>query len=130
MSAIKHSPGPWQVDTIDNSGEYSLGGDESACGFKSHAVYDANGRVLFDSLNSDVAEIHEESDEDGRYAWDGQSECNLRLAASAPELFQALREIVRCPSAFIGDGQVRITIDSSAYKMAIDSLAKATGAKS
>lgn len=103
MSAIKHSPGPWTVDTIDNEGEYSLGGDESASGFKSHAVLDVNGRVLFDSLNSEVAEIHEEIDEDARYAWDGQSECNLRLAAAAPELLDIASETRIAAAAYLED---------------------------
>jgi len=51
-----------------------------------------------------------------------------RLFAAAPELLEALREILRCPASFIGDGQFRITIDSATYKLAIESLAKAKGA--
>ncbi|MEX3972226.1 hypothetical protein [Paraburkholderia caribensis] len=134
MSAIKHSPGPWTVDTIDNEGEYSLGGDESACGFKSHAVLDANGRVLFDSLNSEVAEIHEEIDEDARYAWDGQSECDLRLAAAAPELLEALQYALPYLEACVPNPRNGVNADYSVDVNCVDraraAIAKATGAQS
>lgn len=130
MTEIKHTPGPWECDTVQNDGEYGDGGPDTSVGFKSYQVTDSRGRVLFDTLNSDAAEIHDESDEDGHYAWDAIGERNLILAAAAPELLEALREVVRCPSAFIGGGQVRITLDSSTYKRAIDALSKATGSQS
>lgn len=133
MSAIKHSPGPWTVDTINNEGEYSLGGDESACGFKSHAVLDVNGRVLFDSLNSEVAEIHEEIDEDARYAWDGQSECDLRLAAAAPDLLEAVEAMLEWDAREEDhkvDFHERIALCAAAFDKARAAYAKATGSQS
>jgi hypothetical protein len=90
-----HTPGPWEIDTIDNDGEYGSGPD-SHRGFKSYAVYDANGRCLFDSLNRDgaVSEICEEYDEDGIHAWDEPAKHDLTLAAAAPDLLEVVATLL------------------------------------
>ena len=89
----KPSPGPWDVDTIDNDGTYCDGPDCHA-GFKSYAVYDANGKVLFDSLNAEVAEIDIEYDDMGVYVWDRVSEANLTLAGASHDMLTALETVL------------------------------------
>jgi hypothetical protein len=80
----KHNPGPWEYE------DRPLREDRSAYG----VVKDADGRVLFDSLNSDVAEIHQESDEDGVTRWDAAARRNLGLAAAAPNLLDAAKAVL------------------------------------
>lgn len=89
----KPSPGPWDVDTIDNDGTYGDGPDCHS-GFKSYAVYDAHGKVLFDSLNAEAAEIEVEYDDMGAYAWDRVSEANLTLAAASRDMLTALETVL------------------------------------
>lgn len=89
----KPSPGPWEVDTIDNDGTYGDGPDCHS-GFKSYAVYDANGKVLFDSLNAEVAEIDIEYDDMGAYVWDRVSEANLTLAGASHGMLTALETVL------------------------------------
>lgn len=89
----KPSPGPWNVDTIDNDGTYGDGPDCHS-GFKSYAVYDANGKVLFDSLNAEVAEIDIEYDDMGAYVWDRVSEANLTLASASHDMLTALETVL------------------------------------
>jgi len=94
MSA-KHSPWPWDIDSVDNEGEYGDGGPDSHCGFKSYAVFDAKGETLFDSLNSTDCCVENDFDEDGCSAWDETARRNLTLAATAPELLADLQHVVR-----------------------------------
>lgn len=89
----KPSPGPWDVDMIDNYGTYGDGPDCHS-GFKSYAVYDANGKVLFDSLNAEVAEIEVEYDDMGAYVWDRVSEANLMLAGASHDMLTALETVL------------------------------------
>lgn len=84
----KHSKAPWSVDTVRNEGEYGSGPNTGA-GFDSYAVFDAAGRILFDSLNSDAAEVHAVEHEVGVDAWDDVARENLTIAAAAPELLAA-----------------------------------------
>ena len=78
MSTAKHNPAPWEYENVEQPH------DKSAYG----VVKDANGKILFDTLNSDVAEIHTEYDgEDGSvHRWDEAGRVNLAIAAAAPEL--------------------------------------------
>lgn len=100
-SGTKFTPGPWEVDTIKSDGEYGDGGPDSRSGYDAYAVFDAQGRSLFDSLNRDgrVSEIHEDGpDEDGRgAAWDELARRDLTLAAAAPELYEALEILAAYP---------------------------------
>lgn len=74
----KHSPAPWERETVQ------LREDRSAY----EVVKDAEGGVLFDTINSNVAVIHD-ADEAGPSRWDEQGRVNLTLAAAAPELLAA-----------------------------------------
>lgn len=71
------TPTPWEVDTIQSEGEYG-NGPFTHSGFSVSAIYDAQGRVIFDALNSDVIEVHEDyGDEDGFVsAYDATSAAN------------------------------------------------------
>ncbi|CFL83480.1 hypothetical protein [Burkholderia pseudomallei] len=118
MSEIKHTPGPWEIDTIDNCGEYGDGGPDTSTGFKSYAVYDEKGRVLFDTLNSDAAVIHEEGYDLDHYAWDEVGKRNLTLAQAAPDMALVLEML--CTEADAGTVMIpsglRLTIDAALIK--------------
>jgi hypothetical protein len=81
MGTARHNPAPWEYE------DAPLREERSAYG----VVKDAEGRILFDSLNSDAAEIYEEGDEDSLSRWDDAARRNLGLAALAPELLAALK---------------------------------------
>ncbi|CAJ3096886.1 bacteriophage protein [Burkholderia pseudomallei] len=118
MNEIKHTPGPWEIDTIDNEGEYGDGGPDTSTGFKSYAVYDEKGRVLFDTLNSDAAVIHEEGYDLDHYAWDEVGKRNLTLAQAAPEMAMVLELLAAEADAgtvMIPSG-LRLTIDAALIK--------------
>lgn len=84
------TPGPWDYDTEKNDGEYGHFGPDSKAGFKSYAIHCTAG-TLFDTLNSDMAEIHEEWDEDSFYAWDDVGRRNAEYVAAAnPKTILAL----------------------------------------
>jgi len=77
---LKHNPAPWEYEDVQ------LRPEQSAYG----VVKDANGKILFDSLNSDVAEIHEEES----HRWDETGRRNLNLAARAPDLLAAAKAVL------------------------------------
>lgn len=115
----KHSPAPWSVETVRNEGEYGSGPDTNT-GFDSYAVLDANGRTLFDSLNSDVAEVHAVEHCLGVDAWDDVARENLTMAAAAPDLLAAL------------EGLLAVSVDTSPAELlamiaAREAIAKAKG---
>jgi len=89
-----HTPGPWLVEYFHNEGNYGDGGPDCRSGFKSYQVTDEEGRVLFDTLNSGVAVVHEEFYEEfyeeGKSAWDEQGRKNIALARAAPDLLAEL----------------------------------------
>lgn len=62
------APGAWDHDTDNNDGAYGSGPD-ARHGFSSYFMMDDKGRRLFDSYNSEVAEVHEDDDS----AWDENS---------------------------------------------------------
>jgi hypothetical protein len=71
-AAQKIAPGAWEHDTEKSEGAYGSGPD-AVHGFAAYFMMDGQGRRLFDSHGSEVAEIHEEDDEDGTHAWDETS---------------------------------------------------------
>lgn len=96
----KASPGPLGVDTIDNDGQYGDGGPDPRTGFKSFAIFDANGRAMFDSLNRHhaISEVHEDHGDESSYAWDEPARLDAAYLAHAanhlPALVEALETIV------------------------------------
>jgi hypothetical protein len=84
VAEVKHNPAPWEYEDVP------LREERSAYG----VVKDADGKILFDSLNSDVAEIHEEGDEEGFSRWDAAARRNLGLAALAPKLVAAAKRVL------------------------------------
>lgn len=68
--------GEWIADTIQSEGSYGSG-DDTHEGFATTAIYDASGKVLFDTLNSDAILVQDEWDEDGfHHAYDLTSAAN------------------------------------------------------
>lgn len=78
------SPTPWECENVSQCSERS--------GYA--VVKDARGKVLFDTLNSDVAEIRVEHDENGATYYDDQGKADLTLAAAAPDLLAACIDAV------------------------------------
>lgn len=77
MDLSKLSPAPWECENHSECSERSV-----------HAfVTDANGKTLFDTLNSDVAVIHTEHDEYGAHYSDEQGRVDLGFAALARNAF-------------------------------------------
>ncbi|HBR1008071.1 TPA: ead/Ea22-like family protein [Klebsiella pneumoniae] len=81
-AAEKATPGEWWADEVKNEGCYGSG-DDCVEGFTSYAIYGADGKTLFDSLNSDVACISEEYDGEGHVAWDETAQRNAEFIALA-----------------------------------------------
>lgn len=92
------SKGPWECDTTHNEGSYGAGEDVYE-GFKSYTILSEDGKVLFDSLNSDAIEVHEEYDEDGATAWDEIARRNAKLIVAMrnalPDLLDAAERLER-----------------------------------
>ena len=90
--------GPWECDTTHNEGSYGAGEDVYE-GFKSYTILSEDGKVLFDSLNSDAIEVHEEYDEDGATAWDEIARRNAELIVAMrnalPDLLDAAERLER-----------------------------------
>ncbi len=78
------NPAPW---TYENRQDHC---DRSAYG----VVLDADGKVLFDTLNSDVAEIHTDHGEGSVTRTDERGRVNLTLAAAAPDLLAAAQGVL------------------------------------
>lgn len=116
----KASPGPWGTDTQENDGAYGSG-PGARHGFASTVILDANGKRLFDALNSDAAEIHEESDgdESGTWvnAWDDVSNRNGALieflSEHAEAMFaEAAAECRETMARFVEQGGDAVTANS------------------
>lgn len=66
----QHTKEPWEVD------HYKVEG------IRCYELVDANEKTIVDTVNSEVAEIHEESDEHGTDRWDEQGRVDiLRIKA-------------------------------------------------
>ncbi len=83
----KASPRPWAYENVE------VDADRTAYG----VVKDANGKSLFDTMNSDVAVIHTDTDTDSpnTYRWDEQGEQNLTLVCRAVNAHAALVAALR-----------------------------------
>ena len=97
---MSHMKTPLSVEAIDADGDYGSGEDVHS-GYKAYAITDADGRVLFDSLNRDSAntEIKVESDGESFLAWDhlakSDAERIVRAVNAHDELVTAAQEAIR-----------------------------------
>lgn len=74
-------PGPWAADAVPTDGSFG-GGPDTSHGFDTYAVFCERGEIM-DAGNSDLAEIIEEHDENGRHAWDETARRNMEFVAAA-----------------------------------------------
>jgi len=98
------TPGPWDFEPLHSEGSYGSGPD-CRSGFDSYEIR-ANGGILLDTLNSDVASVSEEWNSDELYAWDETGKRNLAFVATANpavvlELVRRLRAAERWRDAVI-----------------------------
>lgn len=95
----KATPGPWEVDTEKSEGDYGSAPDCHSGFHVSVIIGGADGKTLFDALNSDACIVDEEGpDEDGYYyAWDTVSDANALLIVAAvnalPKLLEHVAEL-------------------------------------
>jgi hypothetical protein len=82
---MKPSPAPWEAES--NGGRKA---DETY-----YDVRGPDGKVLFDTCNSEVMVIESDHDEDGSHYWDEQGRVNMQLAAAAPDMLELLRDYER-----------------------------------
>lgn len=82
---LSNSPGPWTVDCRKT--ESPIDGHKEIFYF---VILDANGRVIMDTLNSEVACIEDEFDEYGSRAWDEQGRIDCELVITLFELHQVI----------------------------------------
>lgn len=104
----KATAGPWETDSTDNGGS----GSERFNYYSVGAGPAGKWETIVDTLNSDVAEIHEEwdGDEHGVYhhAWDDQGRANCELIVAlrnaVPEILAALRLAETSSITALSDG--------------------------
>lgn len=77
--------GPWESDNEKDSEHH----------YQYYMARSPERRVVFDTLNSAIGEIHEEADEDGVYRWDEVARRNVAFAAHAREDVPALCRTVK-----------------------------------
>jgi hypothetical protein len=87
----------WNVDTVKASAE--------DFDYDSFAVYDEDGKVLVDALNSEVVSIEREGpDEDGYVdRWDEEARRNCTFIAASPAMAEALRRARDMLQSIAGD---------------------------
>lgn len=128
--ANKHTPAPWEVDTVRNEGEYGNGGPDSHIGFDSFVVMDSEGRVLFDSLNRDGAltEVDEESDDEDGYhrAWDTLAKADAEHIVRCVNAHDLMLEALEVVSDVFQTRGVYV-LDEQDMALVRRAIAKATG---
>lgn len=90
MDKLKHTPTPWGIGETISEGivSYSL-------------VTLEKSRTIMDTFNSEVAEIHEEYDEEGRCQWDEQGRANIEFARLAVNSHAALMEALKTARKYV-----------------------------
>jgi len=90
------TPGPWYLDSIETDGAYGSGEDTSE-GFRTYGVRTSGEKrfgqdaSICDAVNSDLAVVHEEFDEDGTVAWDDVAKHNMaHIARCSPDAIDRL----------------------------------------
>lgn len=66
----KATPGLLETIDVRNEGNYGDSGPDCRSGFRSYALVRDDGKSIADTLNSEVAVVHEDSDGDYLVAWD------------------------------------------------------------
>ncbi|MBP4108540.1 ead/Ea22-like family protein [Klebsiella pneumoniae] len=126
-AAEKATPGEWWADEVKNEGCYGSG-DDCVEGFTSYAIYGADGKALFDSLNSDAACISEEYDGEGHVAWDETAQRNAEFIALAnPANILALVEALEKAQQRIDElenDEVRQRLANAEHQLYMAELAK------
>lgn len=111
MSKSKSTPGPWKVETQETTGTLFIIADDG--------ILEPVGQGSLRSLRVTIACIENQSNEDAR------------LIASAPELLEALQEIVTCskypPNDLEGHEPITYHIDGAWIDKALEAIALATG---
>lgn len=104
--------GPWASDNAEDS-EHR---------YQYYMAIDPESRVLFDTFNSAMGEIHEEADEDGVYRWDEVARRNIAFASHArtdiPALtrdWRALRQQLATANKQRDDALVRAAEDQDEH---------------
>lgn len=90
------TPGPWEQDcSVKSEGTYGSGEDAGE-GYDTYEVFQTlTGKRLFDFLNSEVAEVQEEYDEDGKTAWDAAAKADAAfIVAFNPETALSLLDLI------------------------------------
>jgi hypothetical protein len=95
---MPHSPLPWEYDcTYERHNQAGAG-----------LIRDAKGKIICDTLNSDVREIHTAHDGPSVTYWDEQGRLDLRLAVHAvnchAELLKALEDALELIDVVDGSG--------------------------
>lgn len=80
VDLMRLSPAPWECENVSQCSERS--------GYAK--VTNEAGKVLFDTLNSDVAEIYTEHETDGTTYSDLQGKADLSFAALARNAFEVM----------------------------------------
>ena len=92
----KHAPTPWHVSETDNDGDYGFGPNPSS-GFTSYTICDEAGKVIADTLNSDIIVVNEEHGEDGKTAFDQTGKGNaahiVKCVNAHDKLVEALKAV-------------------------------------
>lgn len=84
---MRISKGPYEVDSEETCGAYGP--------HRYYKLLDADGKVIADTLNSEVACIEREDDEDGCWQWDEQGRVDLKAIAVACNAHATLVELAR-----------------------------------
>ena|ERR1051325_5103529 len=110
---MKHTPTPYDVNRVCSEG------------IAHFTIIDQRGKVIVDTFNSEVAEIHEEWDHDSdgnswRNQWDEQGRVDVEFIVRACNAHDELLEALKYARRFLKPGE-----HDTAY---IDEIiAKATG---
>lgn len=123
MSESKFTPGPWEyVPSTEHHGPYITTGADMTYGDIADFYVMSKPESWSVRNGGDSKPIHHQHE---------RADANARLAASAPELLEALRELNRLSlvimSAVNFADQSNLTFVSQAIKAARAAIAKATG---
>lgn len=91
----KASDGPWESDAVDTEGGWGP--------YKARQMMNTAGKCLFETSNSDVQCIAEESDEDRHIAWDEQGEADLAYVEALDGFARSMAALLEAPSLSAGD---------------------------